>query len=49
MIYFELRQLEESREALESAGGYDQGPRYFIPGMGTYVLRPLKLGIESLE
>jgi len=49
VISFELGQLQESRKALASAKFYDQGPRYFIPGIGTYVLRPLKLRTESLH
>lgn len=49
VIYFELGQLEESREALKQAKLCDQGPRYFIPGMGTYVLKFLRSRIELLR
>ena len=49
VIYFELRQLSESRSAFASAKLCDKGPRHFIPGMGTYVLQSLRSRIESLK
>ena len=49
VIFSELKQLPESRSAFASAKLCDQGPRYFIPGIGTYVLQSLRLRIESLQ
>jgi tetratricopeptide (TPR) repeat protein len=49
VIHFELGQLLESRKAFARAKICDQGPRHFIPGMGTYVLQPLRSRAESLN
>lgn len=49
IIFFELGQLLESQRAFASAKLCDQGPRHFIPGIGTYVLQPLRSRVESLQ
>ena len=49
VIYFELGKLQESRIAFASAKFYDQKPRHFIPGMGTYVLQSLESRIKSFQ
>ena len=51
IVRFKLRQYPEARRALASANDilYEQMPRHFMPGMGSYFLKYLMLGSKSLQ
>jgi tetratricopeptide (TPR) repeat protein len=48
VIFHNLKWLKESHQAFMGAKTYDQGPWHFMPGIGTYVLHPLRSKLEAL-